>query len=200
MLSSIVVDNQSIFTVGRDAPANFKTQQLERTVIPPITCGASFPEPVMTLKPIVTATTTSPSVASSTDQARCNAAENFSLTNQRAKLHMQTKQIDGAIHLLRMQYEAIMCNVRNNQEPANFQSNIQDRCPSQVDLPRPDWTLSRMGQSLQGGQYDCGSAHRKRAAEDVLSDDSNRKRTLSISGKLVLDSEVPFAVSIVLWR
>mmetsp|Transcript_56697 Transcript_56697/g.118544 ORF Transcript_56697/g.118544 Transcript_56697/m.118544 type:complete len:213 (-) Transcript_56697:324-962(-) len=189
MHTSIVADVQSIFTVGRNAPANIKTPQVERNVIPPLMCAASFPEPIMTLKPIVTM---NPSVA---DQVRCSVAEKFCQTNQRTKLQMQTQQIDGAIHLLKMQYEAIMSNVRKNQEPAN----LQDR---QFDLPRPDWTIACMGQNLPRGQYnsnvkegsvpDSGSAHRKRAAEDVLNDDSSKKRSISSSGKLVLDSEVPF--------
>jgi hypothetical protein len=198
MNSSTIVDAQSIFTVGRNAPANIKTPQLERTVIPPIMCATSFPEPIMTLKPIVTASSMNPSVA---DQVRCSAAENFCQSNQRAQLQMQTQQIDGAIHLLKMQYEAIMCNVRKNQEPAN----LQDRCLSQFDFPRPEWTMPCMGQSLQGGQYnskvkegsvpDSGSAHRKRSAEDVLNEDLSKKRSISSSGKLVLDSEVRLSVS-----
>jgi hypothetical protein len=149
----------------------------------------------MTLKPIVTASSMNSPVV---DHVRCSAAENFCQSNQRAKLQMQTQQIDGAIHLLKMQYEAIMCNVRQNQEPAN----LQDRCLSQFDLPRPEWTMPCMAQSLQGNQYktnlkeasvpDSCSAHRKRGAEDILNDDLSKKRSISSSGKLVLDSEVPF--------
>ena len=48
----------------------------------------------MTLKPIVTASSMNSPVV---DHVRCSAAENFCQSNQRAKLQMQTQQIDGSM-------------------------------------------------------------------------------------------------------
>jgi hypothetical protein len=198
-----MLSSESILNVGRNAPVNLKPAQVERTLIPPIVCSASFPEPIITLKPIVTASSLNHMKRLLPDPVRCTTVD-FVSSNQWANFHMQTQQIDGAIHLLKMQYDAIMCNVRQNQEPVNFQANLQDGCFSQFDLPRPELTMPCMGQMMQGAQYynavkseasaanllDPGSAHRKRAAEDVFNDDSFKKQCMNGPGKLVLDFEV----------
>lgn len=195
MIHSCTADAESLLNAGRNAPAN--VQSCSRTLIAPIVSG-TFPDPILTLKPIVTAPSILPTQQQIAENAVPSINAHFNQNNQRAQIQMQTMQIDGAIKLLKMQYEAIMCNVRKSQE-AVFGPHSQNRerpFLSQFDLVGTEWKGPRMMSTAAAltADHSC-AAHRKRQAEDSSMDDAARKKISGASGKLVLDSEVSSTIS-----
>jgi hypothetical protein len=171
----------NLLNIGRNAPAHVPPGAL----IPPIII-AGFPEPMLTLKPIVT------TLPIRSEESTANgAAAHRNRCNQRSKIEIQTMQIDGAIQLLKIQYEAIMSNVRKSQVAlmcCNTPVTTQTSFLSQFDLPGAD----RNGASTMAIASMCGAAmpsHRKRAAENTLNDEIVKKQAC-LTGNLVLDAEV----------
>ena len=189
-------ESESLF-VGRNGPSASISFQNSCPILPSIISGASFAEPLITLKPIVSGTDSHKpgSVASPSESAR-GATSSYNQNDHRAKIQMQTMQIDGAIKLLKLQYEVIMSHVRNSNQEAVFsqERQHQERCfSSQFDLARPEWPLAGILPSLNTGldrAAGLNAAHRKRMSEDISRDEGAKKRMTGSSGKLVLDAEV----------
>jgi hypothetical protein len=170
-------DMTFILHVGRNAPAStspasialpFASQKL----------SSSLPDPAIKLPSIFDVL--------GVPLLRSKGEQGFGLNSiQRAEIETQTQQIDAAIKLLQVQYNAIMSSVRKNQEAQErkfayqFVLPVRD-CSSNIPSQRCPTQMTPQ----------AGAAHRKRAAEESLDDRASKKSVANSCGKLALNAEV----------
>jgi hypothetical protein len=164
-------DMTFILHVGRNAPAStspasialpFASQKL----------SSSLPDPAIKLPSIFDVL--------GVPLLRSKGEQGFGLNSiQRAEIETQTQQIDAAIKLLQVQYNAIMSSVRKNQEAQErkfayqFVLPVRD-CSSNIPSQRCPTQMTPQ----------AGAAHRKRAAEESLDDRASKKSVANSCGKL----------------
>lgn len=182
------LDALTLFNVGRNAPVNAHVANLSRPMMQSVVPQRSFPEPAIGLKPVIFPQN---QLSGPLIPATVHDTQAMQLDAKRAKM-IQAQQIDGAIRLLQMQYNAIMSNVAMTQAQGAAMSSApivqQSSFFSQFELPRPEASMPSSPANVDT------SAHRKRPASEISPDACALKANNS-SGKFVLHAEVSLKLS-----